>query len=169
MATLSIAVLTAGLIWPHIAMGLLQALVVALALAYVGARTYRSSLPEELSSDSYSPFDGVAADPPTSTRPPAVRHLATLLRAVTDPEDSQRAPIPTAARQIIIAETSRRLTEKHSLSLLRPADHSRVRALLSDATWSLVRTAQRDRPGSQEGDTIPMNLLEDVLDDVERL
>lgn len=169
MATLGVAVLIVGLVWPHIALSLLQGLIAALAVGYVGARTYGAQLPSSLSSDRYSPFDGVAAAPRPSQSPPAVRHLATLLQAAADPEDARRAPIPAAASRIIAAETSRRLAESHGLSFRRPGDHARIRSLLSDATWSLVRAERTKRRASAEGGPLPIQRLESVLDEVERL
>jgi hypothetical protein len=169
MASLSVATLLAGLLWPHLAATFLQALVAALALGYMGARTHRSSLPTALSSDAYSPFDAVTAPSRAPTSPPAVVHLTTLLQAVMDPEAARRALIPADARRILEAEASRRLAEHHGLSPLRPADLDRIRSLVSDATLALLRAAPMRDAGSATLGSIPMSRLESILDDVERL
>ena len=159
MALLASAALTAGLIWPGLAMTLLQALVVAIALAYVAARLHGASLPTALTIESYSPFDSATgAVRPVST-PAAVRDMAALLKAVEDPQSARRASIPAGARRILTSEASRRLRENHRLSVSRMDDQPRIRALVSDATWSLLGTTGR----------VQMEQLAQVLDDVERL
>jgi hypothetical protein len=163
MALLAGAVLVAALIWPNLAMVFLQALVVVVAIAYVGARVYGSDLPAALETDNYSPFEDQRAEAERPPNLPAIRDLADLLRFVEDPGVAALAPIPTAARRIIYAAAVRRLSDHHGLSLRRPADHPRIRALVSDASASLLLPAE---PGQ---DSVPISLLEDVLDDVDRL
>lgn len=169
MATLGVAVLAAGLLWPHLALTFLQALLVVLALGYVGARIYRSRLPGALSSDSYSPFAGQTTGPRPATSPPAVRKLTTFLQAVEDPEAARRAPIPAEACRILAAEASRRLTEHHGLSPLRSDDHGRIRALVSEATWTLLPTEPTKGAVQAVVGAGSLAHLENILDDVERL
>jgi len=169
MATLSVGVLTAGLLWPHLALIFLQGLLVALALGYVGARIHRSDLPVALSSDTYSPFAGLAPRPRRATRPPAVDKLTTLLQAVADPKAARRVPIPAEACRILVAEASRRLAEHHGLSPLRSEDRERVRALVSDPTWQLLRTEATRSVARDAVGWGSLAYLENVLDDVERL
>lgn len=168
MATLSVGVLTAGLLWPHLALTFLYGLLLALVLGYLGARIYRSNLPAALSSDSYSPFAGGAVRSRPVTRPPAVRRMTTLLQAVADPEAARRAPIPAEAYRILVAEASRRLAEHHGLDPLRSDDLNRIRALVSDPTLALLRTAQNEDAHAEPGSGSLAD-LEYILDDVERL
>jgi hypothetical protein len=169
MATLSVAVLAAALLWPHLAATFLQGLLVALALGYLGAVIQRSHLPTTLTSDSYSPFESLAPRPRSATSPPAVRHLTTLLRAAEDPDAARRAQIPAEVCRILSAEASRRLTEHHGVSPRRSDDEDRIRALVSDATWELLRTVS-EKDGAHSGlGSGSLALLETILDDVERL
>lgn len=169
MAALSLAVLTAGLLWPHLALVFFQSLVTALALAYVGARIHRARLPTALASDTYSPFDSGGSGPRRSGSPPGVRRLSTLLQSAADPGTAERALIPPDVRRILVAEASRRLAEHHGVRLDRPDGHERARDVLADATWSLVRAERTKDARWIEIESVPMSLLEEVLDDVERL
>lgn len=165
VAAVGVACLAVGLIWPWLAPTLLRGFVVVLGLAYVGARLYGSHLPDDLATDVFSPFDRVAPDPRPSATPEVVRRLSTLLQAADDDQASQRASIPEAARHILASEATRRLTEHHGLSLRRPEDHGRIQALVSDATWSLLRPARR----ATSREPVAIALLDPILDDVERL
>jgi hypothetical protein len=168
MTTLSVGVLMAGILWPHLALTFLQGLLVALVTGYLGARIYRSNLPEALSSDSYSPFAGGAMRSRPATRPQAVRRMTTLLQALEDPEAVRRAPIPAEACRILVAEASRRLAEHHGLDPVRPNDLDRIRGLVSHATWALLRTwRNEDAPAGLGSGSLAD--LDSILDDVERL
>lgn len=169
MASLSVATLVAGVLWPHLATTFLTALVAALALGYVGALIHRSGLPTAQWSDTYSPFDAVASPSDALTSPPAVLRMTTLLQPVTDPEAADRASIPGQARRILEAEASRRLAEHHGLSPLRPGDLDRIRALVSDATWELLGADPTRGAGPDRASLMPMSHLETILADVERL
>jgi hypothetical protein len=169
MATLSLGVLTAGLLWPHLAMVFLQALLLTLALAYLSGRLHKSKLPAALASDSYSPFEVVASTSPPATRPPAIRQLSRVLTAAGDQDAAQRVPIPAEIRRVLYAEGTRRLSEHHGLSPHRLEDRDRVNALLSTATQSLLRAGSVEKGGPPEAASIPMSLLANILDDVERL
>jgi hypothetical protein len=147
----------------------LQSLLLTLALAYLSSRLHKSKLPAALASDSYSPFEVVATTPPPATRPPAIRRLSRMLTAAGDQDAAQRVPIPTEIRRVLYAEATRRLSEHHGLSPLRLEDRDRVNALLSTATRSLLRAGSADRGGPLDDASIPMSLLANILDDVERL
>jgi len=169
MAALSVAMVAAGLLWPHLAATFLSVLVAALAHGCLGTRAYRSGLPTKVSNDVYSPFDSAAPRPRALKTPPAIAHMTTLLQAVADPEGADRALIPADASRILVAEASRRLSEHHGLSPHRPADEHRVRGLVSEATWTLLQSQPGRGTRAATLSSIPMSRLEIILDDVERL
>ncbi len=169
LATVSVAFLLVGLAWPGLAVRLLQGLLVTLAFAYVGVRVYRAELPKAMTGDEYSPFDGVRESRPPSASPAAIRGLTAQLRAVEDAEASRRVPIPSAAHRILADEVFRRLSEHHGLSFRDPADHARIRALVSDPTWALVRSGSTGERALALRDPVSLIHLTKILDDVERL
>jgi hypothetical protein len=173
VVAVSCGYLAVGVIWPHVAERMLQMLLVTLALAFVGARIYRSSFPELMSQDAYSPFERHGHEAPASTSPTAIRVLARQIAAVDDSGGASRAPIPGAAAQIVSAEASRRLAENHGLSLLDPGDQGRVRELLSEPTWALLEPTLPN-PAAGAGSSsirgaVPLSELARILDDLEKL
>lgn len=169
VATLSVAFLVAGVVWPHLAGRLLQILVATLAVSWVAARAYRSGLPEGLVTDTYSPFDAHDLDRPPASQPPGVRKLAHELRAADDGETARRFAIPLPARRIVTAEASRRLAERHALSLSDPSDHRRIRSLVSESTWTLIHPESESARGYPSGDPVPLIHLDAILEDLEAL
>lgn len=169
VATLSVAFLVGGVVWPHLAGRLLQILVATLAMSWVAARAYRSALPERLVTDTYSPFDAHDLDRSRPSHPPAVRKLAHELRAADDGETAHRSAIPLAARRIVSAEAARRLAERHALSLNDPSHRHRIRGLLSEPTWALVRPGSESPRGYPSGDPVPLIHLDRILEDLEAL
>lgn len=169
VATLSVAFLVAGVVWPHLAGRLLQTLVAVIVVSWVAARAYRSDLPESLVTDTYSPFDAHDVDRPPPSHPSAVRKLAHELRAADDGEAAHRFAIPLAARRIVSSEASRRLAERHALSLSDPSDHPRIRSLLSEPAWALIRPESESPRGYPSGDPVPLIHLDRILEDLESL
>jgi hypothetical protein len=173
VAAVSCGYLAVGIAWPHVAERMLQMLLVTLALAFVGARIYRSGLPALMTQDTYSPFERRADESPPSTSPTAIRVLAGQIAAADDPRGAARAPIPGAAAQVVATEASRRLAEHHGLNLLDPTDHGRVRELLSQPTWALLEptlpTPTAEAGSSAPRGAVPLSELARILDDLERL
>lgn len=169
VAVVSVGALSAGLIWPHLAGSFLRIFLTIAALALVAASTFRARLPRALASEHYSPFDSGAAVVPSAETLDGVRNLALLLKATNDPEEATRAPIPDAARRILTAQASRRLAEQHGLRLESAADHDRIRGLVSDPTWALVRPRPERGPASAISNPVPQARLESILDDLEQL
>lgn len=169
IAMLSMAVLVVGLAWPHLAARLLQMLIAGLAMGYVGFRVYRSGLPAALAGDAYTPFEARATRPPSASRAPAIVKLATLLGAVDVAESADRVAIPEVALRIVSAEGSRRLAEYRGLHVHDPTDRGRIRDIVSEATWAVLRRDTEPSKRHTYGDAIPLSRLESILDDLERL
>lgn len=170
---LSLAFLLAGIAWPQGAEALLRMFVASLALGFVAVRTYRAGLPVRTVEDSYSPFDGSAAPRPPAAAPEAIRELTEGLAAADDEECAERTPIPWPVRRRLVQEASRRLSERHGLRLDEPDHHPRIRSLVSEATWLLLRPPEPESgPGSRSAvreRPVPLSRLDLVLDDLERL
>lgn len=173
MALLSCGYLVVAIVWPHVAERMLQMLLATLALGLVGARVYRSSLPARMTHDGYSPFDRRQESASASKDPAAIRDLTARLGAAADADRAQRAAIPGDAAETVRAEVSRRLTERHGLSLHDPGDHPQVRELLSEPTWALIHPLLRgvhpEHGSPALRGAVPLSELGRILDDLERL
>jgi hypothetical protein len=88
---------------------------------------------------------------------------------VEDPSAARVVPIPSAAHRTLVAEVSRRLSERHGLNTRDPDDHDRIRALVSDATWDLVRPGDDGVRSLAFRTAVPLDRLSTILDDAERL
>lgn len=170
----SAAFLLAAIVWPQAAEALLRVFVATLALGFVVVRVYRAALPSRTVEDFYSPFD--ASGPTRTTEgaaPEAIRELTGELGAADDGELAQRTAIPWTVRRFIREEASRRLTERHGLRLAERSDHPRVRSLISDATWLLIRPRELEPTAesrhSPNERAVPLSRLDLILDDLERL
>lgn len=169
VAALSVVFLAVGFVWPGLAGRLLLTLIPVLAFAYAGSRVYRAALPLEMSSDVFTPFDRSGANPTVSATPAVIRGLSSQLRAVDDPETARLVPIPSAAHRTLVAEITRRLSERHGLNALEPADHDRIRTLVSEPTWDLVRPAEGDVRTLAFRNPVLLDHIATILDDAERL
>ncbi|MFW6080219.1 MAG: hypothetical protein ACODAE_11405 [Gemmatimonadota bacterium] len=180
----AIAFLAAGLAWPQAAEGLLRLLLATLAVGFIVARAYEAMQPVRPRADTGSPFEGGVADRPPPEAPHVLRRLTKELAAADDARKARRTPVPRSVRWAVIDELSRRLAERHGLSLDDPADHERIRALVSEPTWSLVGPrgavsdpGTRPRPGTRRGGDgraggrgpVYVSELDRILDDLERL
>lgn len=169
LAALGVACLTVALVWPGLAGRLLLGLVLALAMAGVGARAYRAGLPATMSSDGYTPFDGVSLRSGPSPSPAVIESLAAQLRAVETPAQAAVVPVPSAARRILEAEVGRRLAEHHGLDPDDVRSHGRIRALVSEATWELIRPDGTGVRSLALRPPVPIRHLAEILEDAERL
>lgn len=169
LVVLCVAVLSAGLIWPPFAGTFLRAFLAIAAVALVTRWTIRAPLPRRVATDTYSPFDSDATPPTPSSSLAGIQKLSALLKPVESAEDSQRAPIPETARRVLTTQARNRLAENHGLELESPDDHERIKTLLSEATWSLVRPRPRRGPSSAIANPVPQLLLGAILDDLEQL
>lgn len=172
--SVSVTFLVAGIAWPDAAEAWLRMLVATLALGFVLARTYEAALPRQATQDSYSPFEGSTATAATGAAPKAIQQLTEMLGAADDPERAQRTAIPWTVGRTVIREASRRLAQDHDLRLDDTDDHTRIRSLVSEATWLLIRPGEQ---GSSPGEgapaarqrSVPLSRLELILDDLEQL
>lgn len=173
----SAAFLLAGIAFPGWAEILLRLYLLGLAGAFLAIRTYRAGLPSRTTLDAYSPFTDERAARPPPEAPPAIRQRASLLRAADDPGQASRARIPVSVKWAVLDEASHRLAERHGLDLGDPGDHPRVRSLVSEATWRLVRPPEAEgTPGpvpgpdlDPDGPPVTLDQLPSILDDLERL
>jgi len=172
--------LLAGIVLPGTAEILLRLYFLSLAAAFVATRAYGAAIPRRTTLDAYSPFtdEGVTRPPPEP--PPGIRRRAALLRAADHPAQASRARIPVSVKWTLVDEASHRLAERRSLDLDDPDHHARIRSLVSDATWRLVRPLERgegagrrgpDRgPGPDpDGPPVTLDRLHSILDDLEKL
>jgi hypothetical protein len=174
---LSAAFLVAAVIVPGAAAALLRALVVALALGYVVARAHGAVATSGLAHDRYSPFDNGPPVHDERSRPAAIQRLIADLEPANRPRRARRTPIPRRVRWRLVDEAHRRLAEHHGLRLEDPRHHPRIRALVGDATWSLVEprapsVAGDEPPGAPAGShgrSVPVSQLPSILDDMEKL
>lgn len=168
-AALSLACLAAALVWPGVAERVLLGLVLFLSLAYVGARIHRVRLPAAMTSDTYTPFDRVEQSLAPRQTPALIDGLTEQLRASEDPLLARQVPIPSSAHKLLASEVVRRLAERHGLYPSRPADHPRIEALVSEATWRLIRPTENGRRSLAFRDPVSLEHLPTVLRDAERL
>jgi hypothetical protein len=167
------AFLLAGILLPGVAEILLRLYLFTLAGGFVAIRAWDADLPSRATLDAYSPFTDEGAARPPPEAPPAIRRRASLLRATDDPGRAGRTPVPVSVKWAVLDEASHRLAEGRGLDLNDPDHHARIRSLVSEETWRLVRP-----PGSDEvagsllhPDDPPVTLdrLPSILDDLERL
>ena len=122
-----------------------------------------------MASDTFSPFAGGGPERPLPEAPSAIRGLASQLEPADDPELRAVVPVPKATLRIVSAEAVRRLAEHHGLEVTDPATHPRIRELVTDATWEMVRPVPPRRRGEPMRDPVLLNRLDEILQDVERL
>ncbi len=167
------AYLVIAIAWPHVAERMLQMLLATLAFGWVGVRIYRSSLPMRMSHEVYSPFDRAQAGWDPRAGPAALEALTNRLSAAGDIRRARRAAIPGEAAEIVHAEASRRLADRHGVVLSDPQDHARARELLSEPTWALIQPMLGDAPAFANDPSfrgpVPMSDLSRILDDLENL
>lgn len=165
--------LFAGILLPGTAEFLLRLYPLGLAGAFVAVRAWDADLPRRMASDAYSPFTDERATRPPSEAPRTIRHRASVLEAADDPERGRHTPIPVPVKWAVLDEVSHRLAERRGLDLNDPDHHPRVRSLVSEATWRLVRPPGTDDAagGARDLDVSPVTLdrLPSILDDLERL
>jgi hypothetical protein len=168
----SLAFLAGGTMWPGVAESLLRILLIGLALGWAAARALGIGLPTAWMHDSWSPFESDLAELPPPSIPDVVRRRARALSAVDDPERGTHRPIPGSVARDLADETARRLETLHGLRPGRPKDASRIRAMVSQSTWTLLGLRDADGPREDGGvgdRTIPFARLDDIIDDLERL
>lgn len=162
--------LIAAPLWPHAADGLLRLLLATLAIGFVAARASRTIPP--FIRDPYSPFDRESGVHSPPAAPAELRKLVRTLEAAAPGRFGKAGEIPGAVRLILRGEVSRLLAERHGLSLDEPAHHDRIRSLLSESTWLLVRPREAlTRPGLPAPSgigSLPLGHLGHILDDLER-
>jgi hypothetical protein len=166
-----VAFILAGIAWPQAADTLLRMLLAALVLVLVVGKAYGAVLPARMTRKFYSPFDGAAGGRPRPDAPEALRKWTRELDAADDPRRAQQAGVPAAVRWCVTDEVSRRLAERHGLSLVDANDHPAIRALVSEPTWRLVRpSGAESTPRPDAGSSrVPLSRLERILDDLEKL
>lgn len=171
MAVSSLGFLVAGIIWPQAADALLRMLLATLAVGFVTALAHRAIRPMSATHDVPSPFGRVAAPRAPAVAPQALRKFTTELSAAEAARSARRNTIPLLARLTVRGEATRRLAQHHGLSLDESAHHPRIRSLVSEPTWQLIRPGDartrsaRDR--TARGQSVPLNELGRILDDLE--
>ena len=168
-AALTAVFLLRALAWPHLATPLLQLLVALLSLAWVGARVMRAELPLGLATDTYSPFDARRPDATGPPLPEPVDRRARRLRAADEPDSAERFAVPGPECRLIADEATRRLAEHHGLDVRDPSERVRIRGLVGESTWRLLRDWTDARRRVVEAHSIPLARLDAILDDLERL
>lgn len=165
----SLGFLVGGIIWPGVAESLLRILLIGLALGWGAARALAIGLPTATVYGTFSPFDSDLTDRLPPSIPDVVRRRARALTAADDPERGALRPIPWPVVQDLIHEAARRLEKGHGLRLGRPGDGARIRAMVSESTWTLL--GLEGPSGAFEGayHAIPLARLDDIIDDLERL
>ena len=168
---LILATLVASLLWPNAADGLLRLLLVMLAIGYIALRGYRTLPP--LLDDRFTPFgrNPLLDDPPVAPEP--LRRLLKLLDAGVAGSATEAGAIPGSILRTLREEAGRRLTDRHRLDLHDAADHPRIRQLVTEATWEVIRPSPPASPRSADstrtGRTVPLHHLDRILDDLETL
>lgn len=165
--------LIAGLYWPHAGDGLARLLVAALAVGYLGFRAYGVVPPVLV--HPHSPF-GREPQPLTAEGAPLpLARLTRALNAAAGTRGPTAGRIPASVATALREEGARRLMEGHRLDLADPRDHPRIRALISEPTWVLLRPADAaSRPPARgaaraEAGLLALSQLDSILDDLERL
>lgn len=172
VVTTSGAFVLAGIVWPQAADSLLRLLFATLAAGFITVRAYRRIQSAAASEELYSPFDDESDVQVSAAAPRPLLTLARQLSAADDVRAAERKAIPPAALLTIRTEAERRLTEHHRLALLDPDDHLRIRPLVSDRMWRIIRpdlagAGPGGRPASLP--MVPLSELGRVLDELERL
>jgi hypothetical protein len=170
---ISLAFLTAGIVWPQAAETLLRTLVVTLAVTTVVVHAFRTLLPVHAAGEISTPFDGSVGGWTLSAAPHPLRRLTDELKAADDARAAPRTPVPMSVRLIIRDEAARRLSERHGLNLGDPTHHARIQSLVAEPTWRLLRSADpRVRSGPEAVPPtriVPLSQLDHILTDLERL
>jgi hypothetical protein len=165
----AVAFLVAGVIFPELADGLLRLFVVSVAFVVVAVRAFQAVRPLRLAQDFYSPFEDAPAARAAVAAPQLLRTLHAELDGADDARIARRRAIPASARNLVVAEARRRLSERHGLVLGEPAHRERIRSLLSESTWLLIRpVAAEGRPAAAAA-AVPLGRLEAILNEVEGL
>jgi len=168
----SLAFLVAGIMWPGVAESLLRVLLIGLALGWGAARALGIGLPTDTVWGIYSPFDSAFGDLPPPAVPDVVRRRARALARADGASGGPVQPIPWPVAQDLIHEAARRLESGHGLRLGRPTDAPRIRALVSEATRTLLGLDDSAGTSDPEGAVyriIPLSRLDAIIDDLERL
>lgn len=167
--TLAVA---AGLLWPEVAGSLLRVGLVAAAAGGVVVVAGRLLRPMAGARDPRSPFDRLRTTRVPAEAPAGLRRLEASLEVADAGRTRSGDVIPFAIEGRVRSEASRRLYRDHGLDLGKPADHERVRALISPALWSLIgpdpRPVRRGRPVGPAR-RVPIDHLPRILDDLEQL
>lgn len=163
----------AGIAMPDAAETMLRVLLLTLAVGFVVARAYAAMLPATTTQDVYSPFADHTAEPTPPATPRVIRQLTAELAAADDERSARRAPIPWSVRWTVIEEATRRLAERHGLTLDDARHHSTIRSLVSEPTWALLEpghpaAGSGASPGAA-GRPVPLSQLDLILDDLEKL
>ena len=168
---LILATLIAALLWPNAADGLLRLLLVILAIGYIVLRGYRTLPP--LLDDRFTPFgrNPLLDDPPVAPEP--LRRLLKLLDGGRAGGRAGEAAIPGAILRTLREEAGRRLADRHRLDVHDTADHPRIRLLVGDPTWEVIRpppTRAAPTVGpTRSSRTVPLHHLDRIIDDLETL
>ena len=162
---------SAGLYWPSAGDGLARLLVVSLAGGFIAFRAYRALPPVRVYPDSPFGREAASADPAAVPLP-----LARLTRAVGGAGRKAAPgaePIPARVAEALREEAARRLREDHRLELTDGSDHPRIRALIAEPTWLLLRPPEAPAGPAAVARRAPSTLtlaqLDLILDDLERL
>jgi hypothetical protein len=163
--------LVAAIILPEAADGLLRLFVATLAFVVVGVRAFQAVLPVRTAQDFYSPFEDDVSPRDAAPAPQLLRTLRAELDGADDAAIARRKAVPSVVRDLVMEEAGRRLSEGHGLLLNDAAHHDRIRALVSAATWGLIRPsiAARGAADPSVATAVPLSQLDLILDDVERL
>lgn len=168
-AALSLVCLVVGLAWPGIAGAILFGLILSLSLVFVGARIRSAKLPIAMATDRATPFDRLGPSSPPRRVPAVVEGLGVQLKSLEDEHQAHKVPIPSSAHQMLAAEVTRRLAERHGLDVSETSDHTRIQALVSEPTWRVIRPSQDGRTSLAFRDPVALQHLPTILRDAETL
>lgn len=163
----------AGLYWPSAGDGLARLLFAGLALGFIAFRAYQVIPPVRSHPD--SPFDRDAPPQETTAVPLPLARIDRAVGADDRRSGTTTGRIPPGVTAALREEAARRLLDDHRLDLDDPADHPRIRALMSEQTWLLLQgpngTGRSRRPGAAGSATGQPLLaqLDSILADLERL
>ena len=161
-----------GLASPQAADLLLRLFFVTVALGYVALHAFRTLLPVTSSERIYSPFDGRLSQSAPAAVPLPLRDIELELEAAESAWGERRRTIPDATVERIRKEVAKRLIQRHALNLHDSTHHPRIRALVSEPTWSLLLSLPYRRASSRSAfapPPVPLAELNRVLDDLEKL
>jgi hypothetical protein len=164
VVVVSAAFIVAGVVWPAGADTLLRLLIATLVIGIAVFLAYRFIGTIPTSRQRNSPFDDGPERQTPSVAPEPLLLLGLDLKTA-DTKGERLAIIPASAERILRVEAARRLTDHRGLNIKDPQHRARIRSLVTDATWRVIRVPD---PGLGV-DPVPLGELSRILEEVENL